>query len=88
MGLHKGFTGRTEQDGPASTDKCLQDYYDRKGYIPGGVQPKKLTFDEWWDIYYPLCERPDIDDGPSPMRAYANRLNIAKDAWNAAQENK
>lgn len=43
--------------------------------------PKKLTFEEWLDDYYPYSERPDDEDNDYYIMSLRR-------AWFAGQENK
>ena len=85
MGMHKGLIGQSEGGGsvkPTYEDKTLGDYIARKtrqDAFDQVAQEKRLTFDEWYNRYYPPCER------PWPFDTYRS---MCLDVWKAAQENK
>lgn len=80
------FKPAHKQDNPALKPGQTVYGFDRYPYLKQqdtfSEDKRKLTFDEWFDEYYPSSERPDETD------AQFGYLKMCRDAWNAAQENK
>jgi hypothetical protein len=77
--MHKGLLGQSE--GGASVDQTLGDYITRKYRqiaLEEVAQERKLTFDEWWNIFKRNYSSDDYDS----LGVDFHRC------WKAAQENK
>lgn len=55
--------------------------YPKAGSIAEPTAKPKLTFEQWFDEYYPSSERPSEED------AQFGYLNMCRDAWFAGKEN-